>query len=82
MDRRFYGVDWRYVDIEWSGVEGISEFCETVKGDFFASFHTGDLMVRWLGDSDGSESLVIVYLLITNVISLIIPENVYLCDVY
>ena len=82
MDRRFYGVDWRYVDIEWSGVEGISEFCETVKGDFFASFHMGALMVRWLGDSDGSESLVIVYLLITNVISLIIPENVYLCDVY
>lgn len=46
MDRRFYGVDWRYVDIEWSGVEGISEFCETVKGDFFASFHMGALMVR------------------------------------
>ena len=46
MVSRFYGVDWRYVDIEWSGVEGISEFCETVKGDFFASFHMGDLMVR------------------------------------
>ena len=35
MDRRFYGVDWGYVDIEWSGVEGISEFCETEKGGFF-----------------------------------------------
>ena len=46
MDRRFYGVDWGYVDKEWVGVEGISEFCETVKGDFFASFHMGDLMVR------------------------------------
>ena len=61
MDRRFYGVDWRYVDKEWSGVEGISEFCETVKGDFFTSFHMGALMVRWLGDSDGSESRKLLF---------------------
>ena len=39
-------------------------------------------VLKVLGGGDGSESLVIVYLLITNVISLIIPENVYLCDVY
>ena len=56
MDRRFYGVDWGYVDIEWSGVEGISEFCETVKGDFFTSFHTGILIDNHLLTGDASES--------------------------
>ena len=64
------------------GLRGYPNFCETVKGRFFAPFHMGALMVRWLGGRDGSESLIIVYLLITNVVSLIIPENVYLCDVY
>ena len=28
------------------GLRGYPNFCETVKGDFFASFHMGDLMVR------------------------------------
>ena len=56
MDRRFYGVDWGYVDKEWSGVEGISEFCETVKGDFFTSFHTGMLIDNQLLTGDASES--------------------------
>ena len=46
MDSRFYGVDWVDVDRVWSWVEGISVFCERVKGDFFASFHMGALMVR------------------------------------
>ena len=59
MDRRFYGVDWGYVDKEWSWVEGISEFCETVKGDFFTSFHMGMLIDSSLWGGDGSESIVV-----------------------
>ena len=53
-----------------------------MKGIFQVSFHMGKFVFRLLRVGDGSESLVIVYLLITNVISLIVPENVYLCDVY
>ena len=41
MDSRFYGVDWVDVDRGWSWVEGISEFCETVKGDFLPPFTWG-----------------------------------------
>ena len=53
-----------------------------MKGIFQVSFHMGKFVFRLLRVGDGSESLVIVYLLITNVISLIVLENVYLCDVY
>lgn len=39
-------------------------------------------VLKLLGGGDGSGSIIIVYLSITNAVSLIVPENVYLCDVY
>ena len=40
------GVGWR----------GYPNFCETVKGDFFASFHMGILIDNHLLTGDASES--------------------------
>ena len=53
-----------------------------MKGIFQVSFHMGKFVFRLLRGGDGSESLIIVYLLKTNAVSLIAPGNVYLCDVY
>ena len=40
--------------------------CESVKGDFFASLHTGALIVSRLSGGDGSECYSIMFLRMEN----------------
>lgn len=56
--------------------------CETVKVNFKSPFTCGSLCSGCYEVVTGVKALLLFICQITNAVSLIVPENVYLCDVY